>query len=470
MSLSSQIKEYCNVKYRSIKVALNQVEISVEKDNLLKFVNDVQKIFFTLNQSLIALRTFVDNQIITRIANLILDFRTNPKLTRIATAVEDSIKFLTDAADNLRKTIRGTLNIIGSAFGFIAGLLRPVVAILTAGVSEVAALMTKLGPVFNFFKGIVKVFSRLFLPLTIFITAWDTVKGAVDGFKEDGIIGGIEGAVTGFFNSLIFAPLDLIKQAAAFVLGKLGFENAQETLNSFSFQDVFSNLIGGIFENVKKIGSFVGDVFSNLIGGISEDVKAVGSFVGDIFKGEFSLEKAKEALGAVFSLSPVGMIVNLIKGIIPETFEKIGLAMNEFVRQLRVNAEIALLKIVNLIQNVPDQLLKFLSDNLRIQIPRIAIPVPFSGGRELVIAEESEVGVGGREGAARRIAERNARLDARLLELSRQNLADVGGAGVAGTNIVVDNSTVAPSQTSVVNQLQNPIPLSESTERVTLSD
>ena len=44
MSLSSQIKEYCNVKYRSIKVALNQVEISVEKDNLLKiFVKTYNK-------------------------------------------------------------------------------------------------------------------------------------------------------------------------------------------------------------------------------------------------------------------------------------------------------------------------------------------------------------------------------------------------------------------------------------------
>ena len=36
MSLSSQIKEYCNVKYRSIKIVLDQVEITVEKDNLLK--------------------------------------------------------------------------------------------------------------------------------------------------------------------------------------------------------------------------------------------------------------------------------------------------------------------------------------------------------------------------------------------------------------------------------------------------
>ena len=38
MSLSSQIKEYCKVKYRSIKVVLDQVEISVERDNLLKLI------------------------------------------------------------------------------------------------------------------------------------------------------------------------------------------------------------------------------------------------------------------------------------------------------------------------------------------------------------------------------------------------------------------------------------------------
>ena len=38
MSLSSQINEYCNVKYKSIKVVLGQVEITVEKDNLLKLI------------------------------------------------------------------------------------------------------------------------------------------------------------------------------------------------------------------------------------------------------------------------------------------------------------------------------------------------------------------------------------------------------------------------------------------------
>ena len=353
--------------------------------------------------------------------------------------ISAGLRVIENAAFKLRKI---------PGMGAIANLLARLTLFFEDLGVRVGRISEKIMPKIRFFKGIGRVFGKLFLPLTIFITAWDTVKGAIEGFQDDGIIGGLQGAVDGFVNSLIGAPLDLIKDATAFVLGKLGFENAQKTLNSFSFQDVFSNLIGGIFE----------------------DVRTIGSFVGDLFKGEFSLERANEALGAIFSLSPVGRIMNLIQAIIPETFEKIGLAMDEFVKQLRVNAEISLRFITTQLQNIPDQLLKFLSDNLRIQIPRIAIPVPFSGGKELVIAEASEVGVPGGEGAARRIAERNARLQAQLLELSRQNLADVGGAAGTGTNIVVDNSTVAPSQTSVVNQLQFPGPLSESTERVTLSD
>ena len=47
MSLSSQIKEYCKVKYSSIKVVLDQVEISVERDNLLKLIQFLKVELFT---------------------------------------------------------------------------------------------------------------------------------------------------------------------------------------------------------------------------------------------------------------------------------------------------------------------------------------------------------------------------------------------------------------------------------------
>ena len=415
--------------------ALNE-EISAiidsAKDNLLKFVNDIQKIFFTINQGLIALSKFINTQIFSRIGNLILDIRTNPKITKSITVIEDSVKFVVKVVDETLKFISKTFKIISGAFTFIGSILRVPLALISNGVSEAVIAASKLDSVFKFFKGIGRIFGKLFLPLTIFITAWDTIKGAIEGFQKDGIIGGIEGAVDGFFNSLIGAPLDILKDATAWVLGKLGFANAQEVLNEFSFKELFSNLIGGIFDDVKKIGSFV----------------------GDLFKGEFSLEKSKEALGAIFSLSPVGMIMNLVEGIVPDIFEKIGNALNFFVEQLKIGSQEALLKIITMIQNIPDQLVAFLSDNLKIDIPRIAIPIPpparfiFGGADEIVLFEGGQLGVPGGESARNRITRRNSQLDAQMLQLAGQNLSATQSVNSAPI-IVAPSST---SSTSNVNQ------------------
>jgi len=316
-------------------------------------------------------------------------------------------------------------------------------------IGNLANRLLKIGkPIITSLSNFGKLLGRLFLPVFIVITAIETAIATVKGYQEDGIIGALEGAVTGLFNSLIFGPLDLVKGIAAWVLGKFGFENAKDILNSFSFQDIFSNLIGGIFDDVGKIGSFV----------------------GDLFKGEFSLEKAQEALGAIFSLSPVGMIMNLVEGIVPGIFEKIGNALDFlvegivpgifeeignaldfFVEQLKIGSQEALLKVMNLIQNIPDQLVAFLSDNLRISIPKIAIPIPgFLGGGELVIAEPSEIGVPGGESARAKIAERNARLEAQLLELNRQNLQNVQGVAAGGTTVINQNSTISNAQSTTI--------------------
>jgi len=334
--------------------------------------------------------------------------------------ISAGLRVIENAAFKLRKI---------PGMGAIANLLARLSLFFEDLGVRVAKISAKIMPTLDFVKGFGKILGRLFLPLTILITAYDTVKGAIQGYQDAGIVGALEGAVTGFFSSLVAAPLDLLKNATAWVLGKLGFENAQETLNEFSFKELFSNLIGGIFDDVGKIGSFV----------------------GDLFKGEFSLEKAKEALGAIFSLSPVGMIMNLVEGIVPGIFEKIGNALDFFVEQLKIGSQEALLKVMNLIQNIPDQLVAFLSDNLRISIPKIAIPIPgFLGGGELVIAEPSEIGVPGGESARARIAERNARLEAQLLELNRQNLQNVQGVGAGSTTVINQVSETNNAQSTTI--------------------
>lgn len=98
---------------------------------------------------------------------------------------------------------------------------------------------------------------KLFLPITIIMTLWDTVKGAMEGFAKEGIIGGIKGAITGFVNSLILAPLDMIKDAAAWVLGVFGFDKAKDLLKSFNLEDMFTNMVNSVFGVITSIIDYI---------------------------------------------------------------------------------------------------------------------------------------------------------------------------------------------------------------------
>jgi len=364
-------------------------------------------LFGALAVGLAAAATFLNDSIeniIAKIKESFLDFTAH--MTKIAVALNKLVLGpLGTAAGAVIKSLKsGALfKAIGGFFGTLAKSFRFTGSLLNKGLLIATGGFSALLPNLKWISGIAKVFGKLFLPLTIFITAWDTVKGAIEGYKEEGIIGGIQGAVTGFFNSLIGAPLDLIKSATGWLLNRMGFENAKETLDKFSFQELFTSLIDGMFDSVK----------------------AIGTFVTDIFKGEFSLDKAREALVGLFNLSPIGMITKLVKQFAPDIFERIGELMDAFVDRLKFGSQKALFKITNMIQNVPDQLVKFLSENMRITVPRIAIPTPFG---DIVLTEGFEAGVPGREDAQRRIEERNQQMRTQLtkiegLELKSNNAA-----------------------------------------------
>ena len=52
--------------------------------------------------------------------------------------------------------------------------------------------MTVFGKIFG---AVSKIVSKLALPLTVIMTIWDVVKGAIEGFEKEGIIGAISGAI-----------------------------------------------------------------------------------------------------------------------------------------------------------------------------------------------------------------------------------------------------------------------------------
>lgn len=139
------------------------------------------------------------------------------------------------------------------------------------------------------------VVGKIFAPIAVVITLFETVRESIRGYAEGGVLGAIEGAVTGFFNSLIFGPLDLVKNLVSWVAGKLGFENFSGILDSFSFAELFTTMVSSIFDGVKGAFSVITDLFS----WGEEDMTLLGS------------------LGKLTDLvfAPVNMAINFVRGI-----------------------------------------------------------------------------------------------------------------------------------------------------------
>jgi len=122
------------------------------------------------------------------------------------------------------------------------------------------SIMNAVKPIFGVFRTLGRV---IFFPLTIIMGVFDAIKGAIEGFKQEGILGGILGIIGGLARGLIGMPLDLLKSGISWIAGKLGFENFSNMLDSFSFSD----MIFGMFMKVANIGN---EIISNLFGGFED--------------------------------------------------------------------------------------------------------------------------------------------------------------------------------------------------------
>jgi len=120
---------------------------------------------------------------------------------------------------------------------------------------------------FSFGKVFGELLGKLALPLTIIMSAWDAITGFIDGFKNtqgdlgDKIIGGLKAGFSKVVDGLVGGLLDLLKNAVSWIAGKLGFSNVQKALDSFSFSDILTKIIGN------TIDAIVG-YFKDMFGGI----------------------------------------------------------------------------------------------------------------------------------------------------------------------------------------------------------
>jgi len=181
-----------------------------------------------------------------------------------------------ESAIGLFKTIFGESTLIGKVIAAvksgISGFLEPIRTGFTA-------LAESTGPLSKLFGAVASIVKKIAYPLMVIMAVWDTIKGALKGWEEGGLIGAIGGAIKGLFNSLVGGVADMIKGAISWIAGALGFTAVENFLDSFSFEDLFSDLVDAILfipqtiqnfimhpiDSIMKLGTIIMDTFSGIV-------------------------------------------------------------------------------------------------------------------------------------------------------------------------------------------------------------
>lgn len=413
----------------------------------------IQTYFKVFTPGLVTTLDNFKNSLIARFTSIIDDLKIRTAFIKVAITTTfdnfvNNIKtlFSVDPNSNFARVI----NTIKSSLTAFVEPFKQAVTVLTdltsptgsPGVISRAfdAIKTLLSNVGNTLGRLVGIVGKLFAPIAIIMTAFDTVKGALDGYAEAGILGALQGAIDGLFTSLITKPLDLLKSAVAWVLKKLGFDETSEVLQSFSFTKLFEDMTDAVFNFIRGTISWVKTTYS--------DAK------------RYIITKKQEIIDPIFNgianlVSFVGDNFTLMKDIIAASFDyELTRIVNGFKKAFE--------EVATFIANIPDQLYLLISENLRFGMPTIEFPLPewmqkwpINAPPRFTLLEGFEAGVGDAttQAAARsRIAERSAARDTTIQTLDRETASKLDELRSMqmelGRNFqqVVINQVAAPAQ------------------------
>ena len=181
------------------------------------------------------------------------------------------------------------------------------------------SILSKIG---SFFGKFTSILGKIAVPITVVMGLFDGISAAVDEFKKTGDIGSALGeGVKGLVTSIVGAPLDLLKSAVSWILGKLGFEEAEGFLDSFSFSD----LIGVFIQRVIDWGKGAFEIFFGTIYDVFTDISegfSKGPLEGilEILRGLLKtliaapLDMVKNTLGSLAGLFGLSSVENALRG------------------------------------------------------------------------------------------------------------------------------------------------------------
>jgi hypothetical protein len=178
----------------------------------------------------------------------------------------------------------------------VSGPTGKIVETIKGSIKFVVDGISKFAKAFGFMAELI---GKIAFPIMIITTLYDTITAAIDGYEKGGILGAIQGAIEGFFESLIVGPLDMLREAAAWVAEKFGFDNVAKALESFTFEDIFGQVVDGFTSVVELIGSGL----KKLANGFLDLVSKFYGLLGGIGIPEVTLD-LPDMLGGPIKIGP----------------------------------------------------------------------------------------------------------------------------------------------------------------------
>jgi hypothetical protein len=188
--------------------------------------------------------------------------RIGQAITNAMTGIFNSQRF-TRVVDAFRAGVSAVRNVIANAGKMIRGVAKTFSIIwrpITSVFRSMVGVFSRIGQLAGPFGGILRTVGRLFPFVTAITGIISFVSGFMDGYDEDGLMGGFREGFASLAEGFIGWPVEMLSRALAWVLEKLGFENLAEELRDIDF-------IQGIGDGVRQAFDFITSLFSFPEGG-----------------------------------------------------------------------------------------------------------------------------------------------------------------------------------------------------------
>lgn len=274
-----QKKQWAYEKLQAVKARVSSVGKSIKsmgkgpKDEKFSFMRFIKNIFKNVVIAVLALGAFLVGGLvgvgssISRLFTLLVPKKVIGVFKTIGSFISGKVASIGKFFGK-QKGVGKALGMVSTVMSKIRGVFSPLTKVISGLLSNPAVVKG-----FNFGKTL----GKLFYPITILMSAWEAIKGAISGFTNtegnlfEKIVGGIMGAVENLVKFFISMPLDMIKDLIGWIAGMLGFDGIKESLASFSFDGLFSML----FDKLLGITTYIANLISAIANGAKEALKAM---------------------------------------------------------------------------------------------------------------------------------------------------------------------------------------------------